>query len=118
MRAEKAKIYFTKREKGIKLNCAQAVVKAFKEKFDLEELSVQDFSECGSGKAPGGECGALYVAECLLKRNKEDAGKLRENFLKSAGGNKCEKIRKKGKLSCLGCVENVSEYLEKIADNS
>ncbi len=114
MSTEKAKRYFTKTENGKKLNCAQAVIKAFKDKFAPEDLSVEDFSRCGGGGAPEGECGALYAAERLLKGKAEDApGCLREDFSKKAGSVKCKKIRKKGELSCLGCVETASKHLER-----
>lgn len=114
MSKEKAKAYYTDKRKDKKLNCAQAVIAAFRDKFPLDENSVALFASFGSGRAPEGACGAFYAAKFILGAadRKDDIEKCRSIFLSKAGSIKCKEIRQGKKLSCVECIETASEFLE------
>lgn len=98
-----------------KMNCAQSVISAFKENFDIEEDMVDAFKNYGGGRAPNGICGALYAVKYIIKKQKDEekVAELEEYFLEQAGALECSNIRGLRKLSCVGCVEKSSEFLEK-----
>ena len=112
MSVEKAKAYHADKAGPKKMNCAQAVIAAFKEKYDLPADAVDMFASFGAGRAPEGQCGALYAAKYILE--KSDKGKIalsEKIFIASAGSAKCKEIRKMNKLSCSGCVEKAAGFL-------
>ncbi len=118
MSVAKAKAYYTDRSGPKKLNCAQAVIAAFREKFGLDENAVNLFASFGSGKAPEGECGALYAAKFILNGNHRDKlEECRNVFMSKAGSVKCKEARQLKKLPCVGCVETMAEFLDKVEDN-
>lgn len=95
-----------------RMNCAQAVISAFKERYDLDDSTVEAFGRYGGGNAPDGLCGAYFAVRHILE--KEAAEKVREFeefFLEHAGAVKCREIKLARKLSCVGCVEKSSEFL-------
>ncbi len=100
---------------GSKMNCAQAVLSAFKEKYNIENESVELFRNYGGGKAPDGLCGAYYAVKYILSNyDKEKVEELENYFLENAGALQCNNIKGLKKLSCVGCVEKSSEFLESI----
>ncbi len=119
MSVEKAKAYYRDRSGPKKLNCAQSVIAAFKEEFCLDEdVVVHLFASFGSGRAPEGECGAFYAAKFILQKNYRDKLDECQNvFISKAGSLKCKEIRKINKLACLGCVETMAGFLDKIREN-
>lgn len=97
------------------MNCAQSVVSAFKEKFNLDDNMVEAFQAYGGGRAPAGLCGAYYAVKAIVEKyDREKAAELEEYFLGHAGALECSNIKSMRKLSCVGCVEKSSEFLEKI----
>jgi hypothetical protein len=66
MSIEKAKKYFLGTSSRERLNCAQAVLKAFQEKFSITDEMISQFKAYGAGKAPDGCCGAFYAAKYIL----------------------------------------------------
>jgi len=70
----------------------------------------------GGGRSPDGLCGALYAVKYILnnQQDKEKLAELKEYFLENAGALECSNIRGMKKLSCVGCVEKSSEFLEKL----
>ena len=98
-----------------RMNCAQSVLSAFKEKFKLEDDLVDSFKIYGGGRAPAGVCGAYYAVKCIIDRYyKENADELKQYFLEHAGALECRRIKELRILSCVGCVEKSSEFLEKL----
>lgn len=96
------------------MNCAQSVVSAFKEKFSLEDDLVDSFKAYGGGRAPAGLCGAFYAVKSIMEKlDKEKISELEQYFLEHAGALECSNIKSLRKLSCVGCVEKSSEFLEK-----
>ena len=112
MPIQRAKDYYTGKGKKERFNCGQAILKAFQERFKVEEDLVKEFSSYGSGKAPGNLCGAYYAARKILEKHHPDKLTGFENFfLEQAGSLKCATIRNLKKLSCLGCIEKSAQYL-------
>lgn len=114
MPIEKAKKYYTGKE-GLRLNCAQSIIKAFEEQFNITGEEFKKFADYGKGNAPEGLCGAYCAAKYILERHHPEKAKEFEEFFKSAAGNtlKCKEIRSLRKLSCLGCVEKAAEFVNK-----
>lgn len=98
-----------------RMNCSQSVASAFKDKFNLDDEFVESFRAYGSGRAPSGVCGAFYAVKRILEKLDEDKVEdFMEFFRKQAGALECANIKGLKKLSCVGCVERSSEYLEKL----
>jgi hypothetical protein len=113
MRKEKARNHFLGKNGHVKLNCAQSVIKAYHDNFDIPTEEIERFVNCGGGKAPGGKCGAYYAAWYLSsKKNHLKINQLEQYFINAAGSLKCKEIRSQRQLSCLGCVEKVADFLE------
>ncbi len=96
------------------MNCAQTIAYAFKDRFDFSDEAI-DRLGAGGGRAPHGECGALYAAKVMLE--KEYSMRIKDcadALLSCAGSTQCREIRALRKLSCLGCVEKVAGCIEKI----
>jgi|GEM_PF-175244 rhodanese-related sulfurtransferase len=116
MSRESARAHYLNKDGKGKLNCAQAVVAAFSEKFPIEPGSVEAYSGYGSGKAPDGECGAYHAAKLVVQ--KYGAGKSEEfaaAFSGKAGSTKCREIRRLRRIPCLGCVETAAEFIDGLA---
>jgi len=110
-----AKNNYTGMGGGTRLNCAQSIANAFKEKFNLSDDFVDSFGAFGGGRAPGGLCGALYAAMTILEEvDKKKAEELMQYFYNNSGAFECSNIKAGKKLSCVGCVEKCAEYLENI----
>ncbi len=117
MSVEKAKTYYTNADKNSKLNCCQAVVAAFAEKFSVGADTIAQFSAYGGGKAPGGLCGAYYAARFILERKQGDkADQCESEFLSKAGATTCKEIRRLKRLTCLGCVQAAAECIESLVE--
>jgi hypothetical protein len=54
-----AKNHYLGKEGCKRMNCAQSVINAFKEKFDLKKETIELFKVYGAGRAPEGLCGAF-----------------------------------------------------------
>lgn len=115
MSAIKAKNHYTGLGGCKRMNCAQSVLCAFKEDFNIADDLVEAFKSYGGGNAPDGLCGAYYAVKFILdKVDKEKTQELEKYFLENAGALECTNIRGMRKLSCVGCVEKSSEFLEKL----
>lgn len=111
-----AKNHYLGKEGYIRMNCAQSVISAFKEKFDLSIETIDLFKAYGGGRAPDGLCGAYYAAKYILENNNTEkiSNDLEKYFLNQAGALRCFEIKKLQKISCLDCVGKSSEFLEDI----
>ncbi|MFH1347950.1 MAG: hypothetical protein ABIH22_04590 [Candidatus Margulisiibacteriota bacterium] len=108
MPINKAKKHFLGKDGHERLNCADAILKAFTE---LDSTAKEALCK-GGGRSPNGECGALCAAKYILKKHDpEKVAELESFFVDLAGSKKCDEIRGLKKLSCLGCVEKAAEYL-------
>ena len=89
-------------------NCAQAVLKAYADLAGVDQSCVQRFSRLGSGRAPEGECGAVFAAKSMLA---DDSARqtLHDTFTRAAGSAACREIRQLGQLSCKQCVETAAD---------
>ncbi|MCU0640730.1 MAG: C-GCAxxG-C-C family protein [Candidatus Margulisbacteria bacterium] len=103
--------YIGKGGKG-RLNCAQAVIAAFAERFGLSDAEVVKYMGHGGGNAPGGLCGAYAAAkDLILKHYPDKVAAFEQFFLDQAGSLSCAEIRGKRQLSCLGCVEKAADFV-------
>ena len=115
MSVVKAKNNYTGQDGCRRMNCAQAVMSAFSKDFNIDESMVDAFKNYGGGRAPDGLCGAYYAVRYILSRVEPDRlEELEKHFLEHAGALECRNIKGLKKLSCVGCVEKSSEFLEKL----
>ena len=92
----KALQYF--RKDPYRYNCAQSICAACG-RNDLLEAT----SNCGTGKAPDGLCGALYAALLILPDNQSQD--VIEQFKKANGAIHCIQLKKECKVPCQQCLE-------------
>ena len=90
-------------------NCAQAVLHACQETGKAQHLAIEDFRQSGGGKAPQGECGALFAA-CQAAPEKAD--EIREAFLSQNGATTCHDLKKIHRVPCEQSVGSASAILE------
>jgi hypothetical protein len=89
-------------------NCAQAVLKAYASLAGLGDPCLERFSQFGGGRAPNGECGALFAAKAILQETAAKR-KTEEEFIRAAGSNKCRAIRKAQTFTCAQCVQTAAD---------
>lgn len=106
--------HFLAKDGHEKLNCAQAVLKAFQEKLDIPENIITSFSAHGGGRAPEGHCGAVFAAEFIfgMAGVLDDEINAVAHLEHLAGSAACKAIKEAKQLSCLGCVEACTAYVE------
>lgn len=88
-------------------NCAQAVLKAYAPAIGAGGACVDRFSQYGSGRAPGGECGALFAAKAIVG-DAAAKSEVEREFVGLAGTTKCREIRQGRQVSCEQCVETAA----------
>ncbi len=93
-----------------KLNCAQAILKAFQDKYSVEQSKIDEFKAFGGGRAEGNVCGALYAA-FALEKNDELHADMTEQFVSHAKSVKCLEIRGNKTLPCKSCVGVTADIL-------
>ncbi len=108
--------HFLAKEGLEKKNCAQAILCAFQEEFQIPQGLIESFKEYGGGRAPDGICGAVYAAEFILgiAGVLEDDSNVVSHIQNLAGSAKCKEIKSHKKLSCLGCVEQCTSYISDV----
>jgi hypothetical protein len=116
MSVNQALDYYLGKGGGGRLNCAQAVLKAFERKFAVDQDVVEMFALYGGGKTPEGFCGAFYAAKYLSEKNLfvSQLAELERQFMAEAGSVKCKEIRGAKLFSCLDCVKKCAQFLETI----
>ena len=90
------------------LNCAQAVLAAYQAVSGRKVAPVDDYRLFGGGRAPGGECGALYAA-CQAAPGEAEA--LRAGFSARAGSTQCRPLKRELRFPCTECVGLAAELL-------
>jgi len=96
-------------------NCAQAVLKTFQEKHQIDDETIAKFKAFGGGRADQGLCGALFAATVLLK-DTELLETLTQKFKERTSATTCRQIRKAGILSCRECVALAAELVEELTE--
>lgn len=98
-------------------NCAQAVAFKYHDLFNATEQQVLDrFANCGTGRAPGGQCGALYVT--LLARP-DKADEILARFKQCTNGlTLCTQIKGLSKTPCPVCVQAADDILSSLEGES
>lgn len=105
---DKAKELFHGKER---LNCAQAVLKAFQEVENISDKTILDNQKNGGGRAEGGICGALVAANQIVPEKSKEVTEL---FNKEAGFPTCREIKTISKFPCRECVGVAAEIVEKL----
>ena len=113
MSVTKAKCYYLGQDGHKRMNCAQSVLSAFKERFYIDDELIEEFKSYGGGRAPDSLCGAYYAAKKIINDYYKDKIKeFEQYFIMQAGSIKCHAIREAKKLSCLECVEKSVEFVQ------
>lgn len=89
-------------------NCAQAVLKAYAPLVGLEDACLERFVHFGSGKAPEGECGALFAAKSVFQDHAVKQ-EIENDFIRAAGNKRCRDIRKAKTFTCRQCVQTAAD---------
>lgn len=89
-------------------NCAQAVLKTYASVAGVGQACVDQFARYGGGRAPGGECGALYAAKALLA-DPQAKQEVEQHFLTVTGTTACRDIRQERRVSCEQCVQAAAD---------
>ena len=98
-------------------NCSHAIMRAYQDKFGIEDTDVLKASKKWSrGRGGDGICGALYAAEQIVGR--ERAETLRQRFIEIAQSSKCREIRRSKTISCTECVAVAANILNDMLDKS
>ncbi|WP_168203307.1 C-GCAxxG-C-C family (seleno)protein [Oceanispirochaeta crateris] len=115
-REDEALEHFTHKNRKVRVNCAQAILKTYHPTgLELESELVQEFKQYGHGKAPQKYCGAYFAASFLLETHKPDKMEDFDTwFTKEAGSRVCKEIRKGKKLNCNGCVLHAGRFLNDV----
>lgn len=94
-------------------NCAQAVACKYAHLLGGDADAVLErFSKCGTGRAPGGLCGALHAAVMAMPQEER---KIVELFKERTGGHlTCADIKARSGTSCPDCVQAADDILEKL----
>jgi hypothetical protein len=92
-----------------RLNCAQAVLHAFREVTGETTFALAEFKSLGGGRAPDGLCGALH-ASCAVIPDKAEL--LKSRFAARLGSVFCRELRAAKLHPCEVCVGHASDLLE------
>ena len=99
--------------RGRRLNCAQAILTAFRDEFDVTAADIAAAAADGHGKADQGRCGALHAGLQLLRDRPDLVARLEREFVAQAAAARCRDIRKGRLASCTECVAIVARLLER-----
>lgn len=92
-----------------RMNCAEAVLYAYQQISGDTAIAISDMKPLGSGRAPGGLCGALHAA-CTAAPDR--AERLKARFAEIVGSVVCKEIRRAKQHSCEVCVAEAAQLLE------
>jgi len=97
------------RQAPARLNCAQSLIHAAQEFLGEGEFKVEDFKTMGSGRAPGGTCGALHAA---CEAAPEAADSLKRQFAAKTGATTCHELKRTYKVPCEQAIATAAELLQ------
>ena len=109
MDKEKASKHFNKKPE--RYNCAQAILLAFQDDYNIEQKQIKAYKSCGHGRVEGGMCGALFAAKVLLG-DSDHTEELERCFCEAAGSVKCREILKLKRIPCDECVDVAEALLQ------
>ncbi len=93
-----------------RLNCAQSVLRGFQHRHTISEEQIVDARRHGGGRAEEGMCGALYAALSLVD-DPPVRERVRADFTKSVGSEKCREIKRDMRIPCHECVRLAASLL-------
>ena len=94
-----------------RLNCAQAVAHAWGSDPVAAEAALAEHADHGGGKAPAGECGALFAACRVAARQGGDPENLRKRFAAVHGQTDCRELRAR-RVACEECVRVAADLVD------
>ena len=95
-------------------NCAQVVLKAFQEDYQISNDDISEFAKYGNGKAPNGLCGAYFAGLELLKSKPELIEEFTTRFQEKSDNLTCYDIRSKDSMSCKNLVRLAVRLLDEL----
>lgn len=92
------------------------MIHAVQEVLGENEIRVEDFKTMGSGRAPGGTCGALHAA---CEAAPEAANSLKMQFEAKTGATTCHELKRTYKVPCEQAIATAADLLQQhINENS
>ncbi|PID89321.1 MAG: redox-active protein [Bacteroidia bacterium] len=104
-------------KKPYNYNCAQAVVKACQQDFNISDDEIENYRQCGGGRAENNYCGAFYAGLQLLKNRPEQQHLFAEKFTTIATTGVCTRREHNRKLSCVELVELAGSLIEEVMED-
>ncbi len=95
-----------------RLNCAQSVLKAYKDRHGVSDEQILQAKADGGGRAVDGMCGALYAA-VVLAGSEDDKSRICAEFEQVAGARRCRDIKSGSGYPCDKCVELAAELVDR-----
>jgi hypothetical protein len=99
-----------------RLNCAQAVAHAWAQDTASTHTAIAEHAAHGSGKAPDGECGALYAARQVAKKQGRKTEHLHQGFAAIHGHTACSELRAR-RVACEDCVRTAADLVAAAPQN-
>ena len=93
-----------------RLNCAQSVIHAAQELLGDSGFKLEDFKTMGSGRAPGGTCGALHAACEVVP---ESADSLKKQFAATTGATTCHELKRTYQVPCEQAIATAADLLQR-----
>ncbi len=97
------------RQAPARLNCAQSMIHAAQEVLGKSGFQLEDFKTMGSGRAPGGTCGALHAA---CEAAPEAAHSLKMQFAAMTGATTCHDLKRIYKIPCEQAIATAADLLQ------
>ena len=91
-------------------NCCQAVLLAFRDRCQIGADRLAAARQAGTGRAPGGRCGALHAALDLLEPAHH--AEVEAAFARRTGATACREIRRLRRASCRECVGEAARLVD------
>jgi len=112
------KLIFKEKYSARKYNCAQKILTVFADQFKIDKSLIDDFRHHGFGRSPGGECGAIFAAKYLLRKQPLVAKEIENKFLHAVGETQCKAIRRQRKISCKECIQIIIDLMQEAVKGS
>ena len=94
-----------------RLNCAQAVAHAWVSDPASAQAVLAEHADHGGGKAPAGECGALFAACRVATRQGRNDTTVRQRFAAVHGHTACRELRAR-RVACEECVRVAADLVD------
>ena len=93
-----------------RLNCAQAVAHAWARDTAAAQTAITEHAANAGGKAPAGDCGALYAACQVAQQQGRPTDSIRQGFASTHGHTACREVRDR-QVDCEACVRTAADLV-------